>query len=165
MDALSTPVGIVASAACAVAVLALALALQLALRLRRLRREQSVILGEAGAADLIAHAAALDAAFRALRDEVEDVSAALEGRLLRAERRLDGAFAHLGIVRYDAYDDLAGRQSTTIALLDASRSGLVLSSLHHRDQARIYAKQVREGRGELELSPEEQEAVRLASAS
>jgi len=38
----------------------------------------------------------------------------------------------------------------------------VLSSIHHRDQARLYAKQVREGQGELELSPEEDEAIRLA---
>jgi Protein of unknown function (DUF4446) len=57
---------------------------------------------------------------------------------------------------------MSGRQSTTIALLDASRSGVVLSSIHHREQARLYAKQVVDGRPELELSPEENEAVRLA---
>ena len=50
------------------------------------------------------------------------------------------------------------------ALLDATRSGIVLSSIHHRDQARLYAKQVRDGQAELELSPEEAEAVRLALA-
>ena len=63
-------------------------------------------------------------------------------------------------MRYDAYNEMSGRQSTTIALLDASRSGIVLSSIHHRDQARLYAKQIIAGEGELELSPEEQEAVR-----
>jgi hypothetical protein len=57
---------------------------------------------------------------------------------------------------------MSGRQSTSIALLDAKRSGLVLSSIHHRDQARLYAKQLYEGQSELELSPEEDEAVRLA---
>jgi hypothetical protein len=57
---------------------------------------------------------------------------------------------------------MSGRQSTSIALLDATRSGIVLSSIHHRDQARLYAKQVYQGQGELELSPEEDEAVRLA---
>ena len=55
-----------------------------------------------------------------------------------------------------------GSQSTSIALLDAHRSGLVLSSIHHRDQARLYAKQIREGKAEFELSPEEHEAIRLA---
>ncbi len=50
----------------------------------------------------------------------------------------------------------------SIALLDDERSGIVLSCIHHRDQARVYGKQVRDGQGELELSPEEAEAVRLA---
>jgi hypothetical protein len=59
---------------------------------------------------------------------------------------------------------MSGRQSTSIALLDSSASGIVLSSIHHRDQARLYAKRVQDGHGELELSPEEQEAVRLALA-
>ena len=50
-------------------------------------------------------------------------------------------------MRYDAYGEMSGRQSTSIALLDATRSGIVLSSIHHRDQARLYAKQVRDGAG------------------
>ena len=57
---------------------------------------------------------------------------------------------------------MSGHQSMSMALLDASRSGVVLSSILHRDQARFYAKQVHEGRGELELSPEEEEAIKLA---
>ena len=81
-----------------------------------------------------------------------------------AENRLDGAIAYRALVRYDAYGEMSGRQSTSIALLDARRSGIVLSSIHHRDQARLYAKQVYEGRGELELSPEEDEAIRIALA-
>ena len=100
--------------------------------------------------------------FEALNDYVQDVAARLDGRVGTAEHRLDGAIAYRSLVRYDAYGEMSGRQSTSIALLDATRSGLVLSSIHHRDQARWYAKQVREGRGELELSPEEDEAVRLA---
>jgi hypothetical protein len=59
---------------------------------------------------------------------------------------------------------MSGRQSTSIALLDAHRTGLVLSSIHHRDQARLYAKQILNGEPEFELSPEENEAVRLAFA-
>ena len=57
---------------------------------------------------------------------------------------------------------MSGRQSTSIALLDHRRSGVVLSSIHHREQARLYAKQVRDGEAELELSPEEAEAVQRA---
>ncbi|MEA2138316.1 MAG: hypothetical protein QOG56_1466, partial [Solirubrobacteraceae bacterium] len=76
--------------------------------------------------------------------------------------RLDGAIAHCGLIRYDAYNEMSGRQSTSIALLDSKRSGVVLSSIHHRDQARLYAKQISEGTAELRLSPEEEEALRLA---
>ena len=79
-----------------------------------------------------------------------------------AEERLDGAIAYRALVRYDAYGEMSGHQSTSIALLDARRYGVVLTSIHHRDQARLYAKQVRDGPGEIELSPEEAEAVRLA---
>jgi hypothetical protein len=79
-----------------------------------------------------------------------------------AEQRLDHAVAYRALVRYDAYGEMSGRQSTSIALLDANRSGVVLSSILHRDQARLYAKAVHQGEPELELSPEEDEAVRLA---
>ena len=124
-----------------------------------MRLAQIAVLGERGAHDLVAHAASLDSEFRGLHGYVEDVARRLHERMDVAEARLDGAIAYHGLVRYDAYNEMSGRQSTSIALLDASRSGVVLSSIHHRDQARLYAKQVREGRGELELSPEEAEAV------
>jgi hypothetical protein len=154
-------VGIVALAAGAVAVVALLFSLGLAIRLRRIRRDQRTVLGD-GQVDLVTHAAAIQNQFQALNDYVEDVAGRLDGRMGTAERRLDGAIAYRSLVRYDAYGEMSGRQSTSIALLDASRSGVVLSSIHHRDQARLYAKQVYGGRGELELSPEENEAIRLA---
>jgi hypothetical protein len=78
------------------------------------------------------------------------------------ESRLDGTIAHRALVHYDTYGEMSGQQSTSIALLDARGSGLVLSSIHHRDQARLYSKQVHEGKSERELSPEEDEAIRLA---
>jgi hypothetical protein len=162
VDDLTSTAGVVALAACVVAVAALAVACVAVVRLRRVRAEQRVVLGERGAQDLVEHAAGLQHQFEALHAYVQDVAARLDGRLGTAEERLDGAIAYRGLVRYDAYNEMSGRQSTTIALLDASRSGVVLSSIHHRDQARLYAKQVREGRGELELSPEEEEAVRIA---
>ena len=123
------------------------------------------MLGEHGDADLVDHAAELQAAFGALRDWVETVAATLDGRLAEAEQRLAGAITHRALVRYDAYNEMSGRQSLSIALLDDSRSGIVLSSIHHRDQARIYAKQVRGGESELELSPEEEDALRIALGS
>ena len=162
MDDLTTTQGIVALAACGVALVALVLAAVVALRLRRLRRAQAAVLGEGGAQDLVAHAASLQEDFRALRDWMDDVAAALDRRMVTAEDRLDGAIAFRALVRYDAYNEMSGHQSTSIALLDARRDGVVLSSIHHREQARLYAKLVRDGRADIELSPEEAEAVRLA---
>jgi hypothetical protein len=161
---LTSTVGIIALAAVAVALLALGLAAVLYRQLRRMRADQRAVLGDQEA-DLVTHAASLDAAFRALHDYVTDIAQRLDGRVGVAEERLDGAIAHWGLIRYDAYNEMSGRQSTSIALLDSSRSGVVLSSIHHRDQARLYAKQVDKGRGELRLSPEEEEALRLALPS
>jgi hypothetical protein len=162
VDDLTTTQGIVALAAGGVALVALVLAAVVAARLRRLRKAQAAVLGESEAQDLVAHAASLQDDFRALRDWMEDMAAALDRRMVTAEERLDGAIAYRALVRYDAYNEMSGHQSTSIALLDARRDGVVLSSIHHREQARLYAKQVRDGRAEIELSPEEAEAVRLA---
>lgn len=156
--------GIVAIAGCVVAVAALALAIALLISLRRVRAAQRAVLGEHGERDLVGHAEHLERAFRSLHAYVEDVAARLDDRLGVAEERLDGSIAYHGLVRYDAYNEMSGRQSTSIALLDARRNGVVLSSIHHREQARLYAKLIRDGEGELQLSPEEAEAVGQALA-
>ena len=79
-----------------------------------------------------------------------------------AEARIDGCVAYRALVRYDAYGEMSGQQSSSIALLDTHRSGVVLSSILHRESARVYVKQIVEGESELELSPEEREAVNTA---
>ena len=162
MDELTQPAGVVALAAAGVALIAFVLALVLAFRIRRLRADQRAVLGASGRDDLVAHASSLQQAFEALHERVEGMAERLDGRVSAAEERLDGAIAYRALVRYDAYGELSGHQSTTIALLDAEHNGVVLSSIAHRDTARLYCKQVHAGEGELELSPEEAEAVRIA---
>jgi hypothetical protein len=164
MSELTEPAGIVALAAGGVALLALIWAVVLTFRVRRLRSDQRAVLGDGAPEDLVAHASGLQHAFVELRDWVEELAARLDERMGAAEERLDGAIAYRALVRYDAYGELSGHQSTTIALLDARQNGVVLSSIAHRDSARMYCKQVIDGEGELELSPEEAEAVRLALA-
>jgi hypothetical protein len=153
--------GLIAIAAAVAAVVALLVCLVLVRSVRRLRGTQRVVLGE-GERDVVAHAAELQDAFEALREYVAEVAERLDERLAVVEATLQGAIAHRALVRYDAYNELSGRQSMSIALLDAAHSGIVLSCIHHRDQARVYAKQVHQGHSELELSPEEAEAVRQA---
>jgi len=155
--------GIVALAAAGAAALALICCLALFIALRRLRRSQRAVLGD-GDRDLVAHAAEMQRAFEVMAGEVQDSATALEARMSGTETALRASISHSALVRYDAWNELSGRQSMSIALLDDEQSGVVITCIHHRDQARVYGKQVRGGRSELELSPEEEEAVRLALA-
>ena len=164
MDELTQPAGVAALAAAGLALIALVATIVLAFRIRRLRADQRAVLGPSGREDLVAHASSLQQAFQALHQQVEEMAERLDGRVAAAEERLDGAIAYRALVRYDAYGELSGHQSTSLALLDAGHSGVVLSSIANRETARLYCKQVHAGRGELELSPEEAEAVRLALA-
>ena len=162
MADLTDPVGLVAMGAAALAFLALVIAVVQAVRLRRLRGDQQVVLGAGGRDDLVTHAAGLHEAVAQLHARVEELAGRTEERIAGAERRLDGAITYRALVRYDAYGELSGHQSTSLALLDAGHNGVVLSSIANRETARMYCKQVHAGEGELELSPEEAEAVRIA---
>jgi uncharacterized protein DUF4446 len=159
VDDLTTTQGIVALAAGGVAVVALLLAVVVAVRLRRLRGAQRAVLGEHGQRDLVAHASRLEGAFVDLREWVEETARSLEQRMTAGEERIDGCVTYRSLIRYDAYGEMSGRQSSSVALLDSQRSGVVLSSILHRDQARVYVKQIHHGESELELSPEEREAI------
>jgi len=143
-----------------VAVVALALALALHLRLRRVRAAQHTLLGS-GAGDLVDFAVALQGRIDGLHRAVDDVTAALS----RLERHVDSTVSRLAVVRYDAYEKSGGHQSASVALLDASRTGVVLSAIQGRDYARIYVKELDEGRAAVSLSPEEQDAVDRAMRS
>ena len=164
MNDLTDPAGIAALAAGGVALVALIFAIVLAVKLRRLRSAQLMVLGNTGRDDLVAHANHLQGAFEVLHARVEEVAERLDERMAEAERRLDGAIAYRSLVRYDAYGEMSGHQSTSLALLDAERNGVVLSCITNRESARLYSKVVKDGRGEHELSPEEDEAIRLALA-
>jgi Protein of unknown function (DUF4446) len=162
VDDLTSTVGIVALTAAGVAVLALLIALALAVRLRRIRAAQKRVLGDGGGRDLVAHADDLARELAALGERTSAAEARLGDRLATAEERLDGTIAYAAVVRYDALDEMSGRQSSSVALLDSRRNGVVLSSILQRDTARLYAKPVRDGSSELSLSPEEEEAVARA---
>ncbi len=152
--------GLIAIAAAVVAVVAFALTLVLHLRLRRVRAAQLTLQGSGGG-DLVDFAVSLQARVDGLHRAIDDLTAAL-GRL---ERRVDSAVSRLAVVRYDAYEKSGGHQSASVALLDASRSGVVLTAIQGRDYARIYVKELDGGRTPVSLSPEEQEAVERAMKS
>jgi hypothetical protein len=164
VDELTSTTGIVALAAAATALAALLLAIVLAVRLRRLRAAQSAVLGARGSQDLVTYVQSVGDGFTDLREWVEGALAQVDTRLSVASERTDGCIAYRSLVRYDAYGEMSGHQSSSLALLDARKSGVVISSILHRDQARVYVKQLTDGVPTLELSPEEQEAVDTALA-
>jgi hypothetical protein len=152
--------GWIAIAAAVVAVIGLAVALGLYLRLRRVRAAQLTLQGSGGD-DLVDFAVSLQGRVDGLHRALDEATATL-GRL---ERRIDATVSRLAVVRYDAYENTGGHQSASVALLDASRSGVVLSAIQGRDYARIYIKELDDGRAAVSLSPEEQEAVERAMRS
>ena len=145
------------------AVVALIWLLVLSLRFRRVRAAQRLVLGEHGQRDLVEHASELQQAFEALHARVDEVSEHLAERMSAAEDRLDGAIAYR---RWCAMTPTTRCPATSRPRSRCSTPSqwVVLSSIVHRDQARLYCKQVHGGRGEHQLSPEEEEAVRLALA-
>jgi Protein of unknown function (DUF4446) len=146
-------------AACAVAGLALVGVLLLWRSSRQVRAAQTVVLGT-GSADLLDFAVSLQGRIDDLHRAVDEVAAGLS----RVDRRVDGSLTNTAVVRYDAYEGTGGQQSASVALLDATRTGTVLTAIQGRDYARIYVKDLDRGRSSVALSPEEQEAVDRAMA-
>lgn len=162
IDELDTTVGIVALAAGGIGIVALVVGIVLAFKLRRLRGAQRAVLGGHDRRDLVAHAERLETGFVELRDWVEESLRGLDERSADQDARIAGCVAHHALVRYDAYAEMSGQQSSSLALLDARRSGVIISSIAHRDQARVYVKHVHEGEPDVQLSPEEREAMETA---
>jgi hypothetical protein len=156
----ATAAGWIAVGAALVAVAALGVALALWATLRKVRRAQSVVIGS-GRDDLVDFAVSLQTRGDDLHRAVDEVAAGLA----RVDRRVDGSLSRAGLVRFDAFEDLGGQQSASLALLDASRTGIVLTAIQGRDHARIYLKELDRGRAPVALSPEEQQAIERAMAS
>jgi hypothetical protein len=150
---------VVAIAAAAAAAVALGACAWLWVRLRRLRAAQRVLLG-GGRSDLVDFAVSLQARIDDLHRAVDEIAAGLS----RVDRRVDGALTNTAVVRYDAYAGTGGHQSASIAFLDANRSGTVVTAIQGRDYARLYVKELDQGRAPIALSPEELEAVERAMA-
>lgn len=101
-------------------------------------------------------------------DDVEAVPEDVQGlRQEVAALRREGsdALRHLAVVRYDAFDDMGGHLSWSVALLDDAGDGVVLTSIHGRSDSRTYAKSVSGWSSEQQLSPQESEAIHRARPS
>jgi hypothetical protein len=124
------------------------------------RKGQEVLLGRGAKGDVVEFAVSLQGRIDDLHRAVDEIAAALA----RVDRRVDGSLSRAGLVRYDAYEDTGGHQSASMALLDSTRTGVVLTAIQGRDYARVYVKQLDRGRTSIALSPEELQAVERAMA-
>ncbi|MEO8251015.1 MAG: DUF4446 family protein [Chloroflexota bacterium] len=93
--------------------------------------------------------------------KLEELAALYESLEVRSR----GSLQHVGLVRYNPFEDTGSDQSFVIALLDDRRDGVVLSSLHGRGQTRVFAKPVEGGESSHQLSDEEAQAIRIAVES
>jgi hypothetical protein len=88
----------------------------------------------------------------------------LRDEVVRLRAETAGALRHLAVVRYDAFGDMGGRLSWSMALVDEDGNGMVLTAIHGRSDARTYAKDINAWAGAMPLSPEEEEALTQAKA-
>jgi hypothetical protein len=80
----------------------------------------------------------------------------------RLRSDLADALRHVAVIRYDAFSDMGGRMSFSAALLDDDGDGLVITAINGRSETRAYAKGIKTGQSDYQLSPEEEQAVNYA---
>jgi hypothetical protein len=105
----------------------------------------------------------LDEHIEAVRHATGTV-ADLADRTAILEKTLRGAVQHVGLVRYNPFEDTGGDQSFSLALLNDAGDGIVISSLFARERTRVYAKPVTDRRSTYHLSDEEEQAILIAGA-
>jgi len=144
----------------AVAVVSLLLGLVLLVRTGRMRQQYRVLDAADGRESFVEAVARKTAEVDALRDDV----AALTAEIRATQSELNRAIRHIGLIRYDAFGDMGGRMSFSVALVDDFGNGFILTTVHARSESRTYVKEVRGGMAEVTLSPEESQALEDAVA-
>jgi hypothetical protein len=158
------PVVAAAIAAAAVpGVVALVMAIVLWVKVRRSRAAQRLLLPDGAAVSLVDRQADLQAGLAGVHAALDDLRALVDRQAEYTARELAKALRFQGLVRFDAYRDMGGNQSWSIALLDQNANGTVITCLHARDHARVYMKEVVGGASEQRLSPEEERAIAMAT--
>jgi len=155
---LSSSAGSMALVALVLALLALGgLVLMLARQQRLLGQYEHLMTGTSGGnleAMLNDHVAQV----RETAVRVEAVSQLAQ----RLEKAAYFSLQHMGVVRFNPFQDSGGDQSFAIALVDGHGNGVVLSSLHARDATRVYAKPLCKWESDYSLTEEEKQAIALA---
>jgi hypothetical protein len=148
----------VALAGAALGALGVGLGAVASIQLVRMRKAYHLLQGKGGRDDFVTAVNRQVTAVDELRGQVGTLRQSLD----RARDDLSDAIRHVAVVRYDAFPDMGGRLSFSCALLDDAGDGLVLTSINGRSETRTYAKGVKNGASEHQLSPEEEQAISFA---
>jgi hypothetical protein len=132
--------------------------LYLQIRLRRLSEQYARLMAGANGIDL---EGLLNQHVDDVREALDTVSE-LETRTRTMERTMEHTVQWIGIVRYNPFRNTGGAQSFALAVVDARGDGFVLSSLHARENTRVYAKPLNQWESEYTLTDEEKEAASRA---
>ena len=135
-----------------VAVLVVVLVIWQTIQLQAIRRKVDAV-PEDG--NTVAVLRSLDERVGYDRATIENLATRIDG----LERRVPRALSRFAVVEYDAFGNITGNQSRSIALLDEAGDGIVITLLTNREDTTFYTKEVRTGRGVQGLSPEEQASV------
>ncbi len=139
----------------AVVVLVLILAVWQAIQIQALRHKLDSVPDDA---DVIGMLTNVDARI----NEREVRAAEINQRLSLLEEQMPFALSYIGVVSYNAFGNIVGNRSRSIALLNQQADGIVITILASREETLFFTKEVRAGSGVEELSPEEQSAVSRA---
>ena len=128
------------------------------MRLSRLERKYKTFMKGSDAQSLekifVRKFAQIDKLYEAKEDHEHDI--------LFIKKNLEKMFSKYGVEKYDAFDDVGGKLSFALALLDKDNTGLILNAVHRRDNCFLYLKEIVKGESYVMLSQEEVEALRKA---
>ena len=97
-----------------------------------------------------------------LRAHVDATEQAMREQVVENNDPAASALRHIALVRYDAFTEMSGRMSFSLAMLDDGGDGVTITAITGRTDTRVYAKAVARGQGEHDLSPEERQAITAA---
>ena len=128
------------------------------MRLSRLERRYKIFMKGSDAQSLekvfVRKFAQIDRLYEAKEDHDHDI--------LFLKKNMEKMFNKYGVEKYDAFDDVGGKLSFALALLDKENTGLILTAVHSRDNCFLYLKEIVKGESYVMLSQEEVEALRKA---
>ena len=128
------------------------------MRLSRLERRYKIFMKGSDAQSLekvfVRKFAQIDRLYEAKEDHDHDI--------LFLKKNMEKMFNKYGVEKYDAFDDVGGKLSFALALLDKENTGLILNAVHSRDNCFLYLKEIVNGESYVMLSQEEVEALRKA---